>query len=72
MAGQGKPTVQELGIDVDAVHWQASGDGPDRLEVAFVGDWVLLRTAAGGQVLVYDHREWDAFVRGAKDHEFDG
>lgn len=72
VSGERKPTVHELGIDVDVLDWQASGDGPDRLEVAFAGDWVLLRTAAGSQVLVFDHGEWDAFVRGVKDLEFEG
>lgn len=74
MAGSGKPTVQDLGLNVDALSWQASGDGPEQLEVAFAGDWVLLRVGGGdgrGQVLVFDHNEWDCFVRGVKDGEFD-
>ncbi|HEX6445997.1 MAG TPA: DUF397 domain-containing protein [Streptosporangiales bacterium] len=68
-----KPTVRELGIDVDAVAWQRSGDGGDPVEIAFVGEWVLMRAGdrPAGQVLVFDHAEWDAFVRGVKDHEFD-
>lgn len=68
-----KPTVTELGIDLDAQTWRRSGVGPADLEVAFAGDWVLMRVsgAADGQVLVFDHAEWDAFVRGVKDREFD-
>jgi len=73
MTRPAKPTVGDLGIDVDAVAWQRSGDGPDPVEIAFVDEWVLMRTGGrpGGDVLVFDHAEWDAFVRGVKDHEFD-
>lgn len=73
MTRPAKPTVGDLGIDVDAVTWRRSGDAPGAVEVAFVDEWVLMR--AGDQpddhILVFDHGEWDAFVRGAKDHEFD-
>jgi Domain of unknown function (DUF397) len=72
-----KPTVEELGVDVDAASWQRSGDGADAIEVAFVqaiGDrWVLTRVAGAphGRVLVYNEQEWEAFLAGAKDGEFD-
>lgn len=66
-----KPTVHDLGVDVDALTWRRSGDGSTDLEVAFSGEWILVRAGAAGQVLVFDHGEWDAFVRGARDHEFD-
>jgi len=43
----GKPTPEELGIDVAAQHWQRSGAGDGTIEVAVVtgagplgGDWV--------------------------------
>ncbi|MQA04023.1 MAG: DUF397 domain-containing protein [Streptosporangiales bacterium] len=67
-----KPTVAELGIDLDGLTWRRSG-GPDGLEVAFAGEWVLLRTGGAdpAEALVFDHGEWDAFLRGAKDQEFD-
>jgi len=73
----GKPNVQELGIDVDAQHWQRSGTGDGAVEVAFtrVGDdrWVLLRVAGDpdGRVLVYDRYEWECFLDGARKGEFD-
>lgn len=68
-----KPTVGELGIDVDDVAWRRSGEGPDTVRIAFVDGWVLMRAGdrPGDRILVFDHAEWDAFVRGAKDHEFD-
>ncbi len=31
-----KPTVEELGIDVAAQHWQRSGEGDGTIEVAMV------------------------------------
>lgn len=72
-----KPTVAELGIDVEAQSWRRSSDAPGAIEVAFVqalGEpWVLMRVAgdASGRVLVYDRDEWRAFIEGAKDGEFD-
>lgn len=68
-----KPTIGHLGIDVDAQDWRRSSDGPGGVEVAFAGDWVLLRVADDpeGRVLVYDHQEWAAFLDGARNGEFD-
>jgi len=72
-----KPTVAELGIDVDRETWRRSGAGPDALDVAFVSAldqrWVLTRVAVQphGRVLVYNESEWDAFLDGAKKGEFD-
>ena len=63
----GKPTVEDLGIEVDAQQWQRSGDGEGSLEVAFVpgadgaADWVLMRVAGDpqGRILVYDRHSLD-------------
>lgn len=43
------------------------------MEVAFVGDGVAVRDSKqpDGQVLLFTQAEWDAFVGGAKDGEFD-
>jgi Domain of unknown function (DUF397) len=80
----GKPTVESLGIDVTAAHWQRSGAGEGAIEVAVVGPpgpqdadrgvtWVLMRVAgdAGGRVLVYDRFEWECFLDGVRAGEFD-
>ena len=75
----GKPTVEDLGIEVDAQQWQRSGDGEGSIEVAFVpgaggaADWVLMRVAGDpqGRVLVYDRHEWECFLDGAQGGEFD-
>jgi hypothetical protein len=68
-----KPTVDELGVDLDALRWNASSDEPGAIEVAFTGEWVLMRVKGDPdrRVLVYDHHEWECFLDGAKKGEFD-
>jgi hypothetical protein len=72
-----KPTVESLGIDVDGQAWQRSGDEADAIEIALTGDdairWVLMRVAGdpAGRVLVYDRHEWECFLDGAREGEFD-
>jgi hypothetical protein len=77
-----KPTVEELGIDVRAQAWQRSGGGGGSIEIAFVTappptgtaqDWVLMRVAGDpdGRVLVYDRNEWECFLDGVRNGEFD-
>ena len=75
-----KPTLDELGIDAAAQRWQRSGGGEGAIEVAMVtcagtlaGDWVLMRVAGdpAGRVLVYDRHEWECFLDGVKNGEFD-
>jgi hypothetical protein len=81
-AESGKPTVESLGIDLDAQDWQRSGIGDGAIEVAIVSqlpgsataaDWVLMRVAgdAAGRVLVYDRNEWECFLDGVRAGEFD-
>ena len=80
-----KPTVADLGIDLRAQAWQRSGDGDGgdgtgAIEVAFIPEpgesqtkWVLMRVGGdpAGRVLVYDRREWECFLDGVRDGEFD-
>lgn len=75
-----KPTVEELGIDVAAQRWQRSGEGDGTIEVAMVTgagrpgvEWVLMRVAGdpAGRVLVYDRHEWECFLDGVRNGEFD-
>lgn len=68
-----KPTVTELGIDPDAQSWRRSGTRDGAIEVAFVGGWVLMRIAGdpGERVLVFDRHEWECFLDGARNGEFD-
>lgn len=68
-----KPSVEQLGIDPDSQTWRRSGTGPGAVEVAFAGEWVLMRVAGDpdARILVYDHFEWECFLDGAKKGEFD-
>jgi hypothetical protein len=68
-----KPTPEELGIDLAAQQWDRSGEGTGAIEVAFPGDWVLMRVVGdpGGRVLVFDRNEWECFLDGARKGEFD-
>lgn len=45
----------------------------DPVEIAFVGENILMRNggALDGAVLVFTQEEWDAFVAGTVDGEFD-
>jgi hypothetical protein len=64
-------------FDLSRAVWQRAGgeDAPDEaaVEVAFVDDLIGLRNSAdpAGPVLVFTQGEWDAFVAGARDGEFD-
>ncbi len=72
-----KPTVSELGIDLAAQVWQRSGHGDGAIEVAFAHagrtEWVLMRVAGDPEqrVLVFDRHEWECFLDGARNGEFD-
>ncbi|HEX2819236.1 MAG TPA: DUF397 domain-containing protein [Streptosporangiaceae bacterium] len=75
-----KPAVSELGIDLAAQAWHRSGPGDGAIEVAFArggpaGDveWILMRVAGdpGQRVLVFDRHEWECFLDGARNGEFD-
>ena len=73
----GKPTARELGIDPGAVEWRGPGDEPGAIQVAFVtacgADWVLMRVLGGDEdlVSVFSRFEWECFIDGAKNGEFD-
>jgi Domain of unknown function (DUF397) len=81
----GKPTVEDLGIDITAQRWHRSGDGAGAIEVAMLSPeaapgggpagagWVLMRVAGdpAGRVLVYDRNEWECFLDGVRNGEFD-
>jgi hypothetical protein len=75
-----KPTPEELGIDLAALAWERSGDADGSIEVAFPlsrrwtrGDWVLMRVVGddAARVLVFDRNEWECFIDGARNGEFD-
>jgi hypothetical protein len=63
-------------FDLSRAVWQRVGEETAEhgaVEVAFVDDLIGLRNSADpqGAVLVFTQGEWDAFVAGARDGEFD-
>ena len=81
-----KPTVSGLGIDLAAQVWHQFRRGDGAIEVAFVlasgtgsaasadaPEWVLMRVAGDPEqrVLVFDRHEWECFLDGARNGEFD-
>jgi len=77
-AQRAKPTVEDLHIDTGALDWRRSTAGPGTVEVAFTWvageEWVLLRVSGdpAGRVSVFSRFEWDCFLDGARNGEFDG
>lgn len=73
-----KPSASELGVDLAAQVWRRSGRGDGAIEVAFAaaagpGHWVLMRVTGDPEqrVLVFDRHEWECFLDGARNGEFD-
>lgn len=62
-------------LDFTDAEWITSTDDDDEpgVEIAFVDGYIGMRNGADpdGPVLVFTQDEWDAFVLGAKDGEFD-
>lgn len=64
-------------LDLSRAQWrrgsQTGDPGTGHLEIAFVDGYIAMRNSADpdGSVLVFTPAEWDAFVLGAKDGEFD-
>jgi hypothetical protein len=77
MTSPAKPTIEELGIDVNALAWRGSTSGPGAIEVAFAQaggqEWMLMRVSedTAGRVSVFSRFEWDCFLDGVKNGEFD-
>lgn len=71
--------VEVKGFRVDLTHaqwYKSTRSGPNCdncVEVAFVGGAIALRDSKNptGPALIFTPAEWDAFVEGAKDGEFD-
>lgn len=72
-----KPTVAELGLEPGTLAWRRSGDQPGAIQVAFTRAfgqrWALMRLAddPSGRVSVFTAFEWECFLDGAKNGEFD-
>ena len=72
-----KVTAKGFQLDLSNAQWvKTTRSGPDRddnVEVAFVDQAIAVRDAKNpdGPALIFTAAEWDAFVGGAKDGEFD-
>jgi hypothetical protein len=70
-------TTKGLRVDLSRAQWLTSTrsgtDSDNCVEVAFVDEAIAVRDSKnpGGPALVFTAAEWDAFVGGAKDGEFD-
>nr|WP_180217992.1 DUF397 domain-containing protein [Streptomyces albus] len=53
--------------------WQSSSRGSGDVEIAFVEGFVAMRNGSQPDkpALIFDPGEWRAFVRGAREGEFD-
>jgi hypothetical protein len=66
-----------MSVDLERADWRKSTrSGPftdNCVEVAFIGEAIAVRDSKNptGAVLLFTAAEWDAFVDGAKDGEFD-
>jgi hypothetical protein len=75
MIGMARPNP--VGPDLGGAAWRKSSrSGPytdNCVEVAFVEGAIVVRDSKNpaGPSLVFTENEWDAFVAGAKDGEFD-
>jgi hypothetical protein len=75
--GAAKPAFTALGVEAGTLTWRRSSKGPGAIEVAFAygqdDQWVLFRLAddPDGRVSVFSRFEWDCFLDGIKNGEFD-
>lgn len=62
-------------LDISGVEWLSSPEGPqeEKVEIAYLpGGGVAMRNSADPEtVLRFTAAEWEAFVLGARDGEFD-
>ena len=63
-------------LDLNGAKWKKSsrsGSAGHCVEVAFAGDGIAVRDSKNptGAALIFTPAEWDAFLGGAKDGEFD-
>jgi hypothetical protein len=72
-SGEGDGSI-EVAFPVMAAPAGAGGNGPGSSPLAWErGDWVLMRVAGdpSGRVLVFDRNEWECFLDGVRNGEFD-
>lgn len=68
--------IKGMDVDLDGADWRTSnrsGSAGHCVEVAFVGQATAVRDSKdpNGPALIFTPAEWEAFVGGAKDGDFD-
>ncbi|MFJ8430456.1 DUF397 domain-containing protein [Kitasatospora sp. NPDC094019] len=60
-------------LDLTGAQWLAAPDAPEGPQIAFVGDYIVMRHGSDHEapVLIFDENEWAAFKSGAAAGEFD-
>ncbi len=77
-AGPGQAHRRRAAIDTGRLVWQQSSEGPRAIEVAFAWvageEWILLRLNGypDERVSVFSRFEWDCFLAGVRNGQFDG
>ncbi|MBO8190970.1 MULTISPECIES: DUF397 domain-containing protein [Streptomyces] len=66
-------TIGQPELDLSRAQWQSSSRGTGDVEIAFVEGFVAMRHGRQPDkpALIFDPGEWRAFVRGAREGEFD-
>ncbi|WP_369204350.1 DUF397 domain-containing protein [Streptomyces sp. PU-14G] len=60
-------------LDLSRAQWQSGSRGSGDVEIAFVEGFVAMRNSRQPDrpALIFDPGEWRAFVRGAREGDFD-
>ncbi|MDJ1137143.1 DUF397 domain-containing protein [Streptomyces iconiensis] len=60
-------------LDLSRAQWQSGSRGTGDVEIAFVEGFIAMRHARKpeGPALIFNPQEWRAFVRGAREGDFD-
>ncbi|NGO69916.1 DUF397 domain-containing protein [Streptomyces boncukensis] len=66
-------TTGQPDLDLSQAKWQSSSRGSGDVEIAFVEGFIAMRHGRrpDGPAIIFNPREWRAFVRGAREGEFD-
>lgn len=66
-------TTERPELDLSRAQWRSSSRGTGDVEIAFVEGFIAMRRGSEpeGPALIFNPREWRAFVRGAREGEFD-
>ena len=60
-------------LDLSGAQWQSGSRGRGDVEIAFVEGYIAMRNGGTPDVpaVIFTPREWNAFVLGARDGQFD-